>query len=129
MVVSAVIGSGPPRRVLEAAGEGAFELILPDLVLVELGRVMREKLDLDVGAFRRVLALLEELPMTVVPTPASAEPLSGDPSDDRILAAALTAKADVLVSGDRKHLLPLGAVAGMRIARPQELLAELGRRI
>jgi uncharacterized protein len=51
--------------------------------------------------------------------------VSGDPDDDLILAAALDAGADVLVSGDRRHLLPLGEHEGMRIVTSQALLAEL----
>jgi predicted nucleic acid-binding protein len=120
-----VIADGPPRRVLEVAGEGMIELILPDLVLAELERVMTERLSLGPEQFRRLQVLLDELRATIVETPASADEVSGDPSDDRILAAALTAAADVLVSGDRQHLLPLSEVAGMRIIRPQGLLAEL----
>ena len=37
--------------------------------------------------------------------------MSGDPADDRIVAAAAAGAAEVLVSGDTKHLLPLGTVA------------------
>ncbi|MGI8726852.1 MAG: hypothetical protein ACR2K6_04145 [Solirubrobacterales bacterium] len=51
--------------------------------------------------------------------------MSGDPSDDEIITAALSADAEILVSGDRRHVLPLGTVHGMRILRPQELLREL----
>jgi len=98
---------------------------VPDLVLIELGRALGEKLGLSTDTIQGMLKLLGELPVTSVPTPACAEPLSGDVADDRILAAVLQAEADVLVTGDRRHLLPLGAVQGMRILRPQEILAEL----
>ncbi|MGI8749554.1 MAG: hypothetical protein ACR2J6_03245 [Thermoleophilaceae bacterium] len=33
--------------------------------------------------------------------------------------------ADILVTGDRRHLLPLGKHHGVRIITPQTLLAEL----
>jgi predicted nucleic acid-binding protein len=99
-------------------------LIVPDLVMTELGRVLGEKLNLGADALRGMLELLAEVALNVA-TPAGADPLSGDSADDRILAAAHAAGAEVLVSGDRRHLLPLGTVAGMRIIRPQDLLAEL----
>jgi hypothetical protein len=37
----------------------------------------------------------------------------------------VAAGAAVLVSADRKHVLPLGGVGTMRIVRPQDLLAEI----
>lgn len=110
---------------LEVAADGGLELVVPDLVLTELERVLVEKLGLGIEAVERLRALLDELPGETVPTPTSAADLSGDPDDDRILAAAKDADAEVLVSGDSRHLLPLGEVARMRIPRPQDLLAEL----
>ena len=41
--------------------------------------------------------------------------ISPDPHDDPILATALAAQADYLVSGDKKHLLSLGGVEGVPI--------------
>jgi predicted nucleic acid-binding protein len=59
------------------------------------------------------------------PAPAEpAEPVTGDPADDLILASAVKANVDVLVSGDRKHLLPVVTHRGVRIVTPQALLAE-----
>lgn len=109
---------------LDLAAEGAIELVVPDLTMIELGRVLGAKLGLGADSIRSLLELLADVG-TSVATPASADPRSGDTADDRILSAALAAGAEVLVSGDRRHLLPLGAVAGMRIIRPQDLLAEL----
>jgi len=51
--------------------------------------------------------------------------VSGDPDDDRILPSAASAGADILISGDRKHLLPLGQYRAVRIITPQAFLAEL----
>ncbi len=110
---------------LEVAADGGLELVIPDLVLTELERVLVEKLGLGIEAVERLRALLDELPGETVPTPTSAADLSGDPDDDRILAAAKDADAEVLLSGGSRHLLPLGEVARMRILRPQDLLAEL----
>lgn len=100
-------------------------MLVPDLALVELGRVLVEKLRLGQEALEHLAVLLDELPVTYLPTPEAAEARSGDPSDDRILAAAIAGGADLLISGDRRHLLPLGEVAGMPIVRPQDLLARL----
>jgi predicted nucleic acid-binding protein len=125
VLVSAVIADGPPRRVLEAVQDGLAELVLPKPALEEIARVLRRKLQLDDASVSRVVTLVEDLAIEVVDPPSEVQAVSGDPDDDRIIAAAASAGAEVLVSGDRKHVLPLGRVGTMRIIRPQDLLAEL----
>jgi uncharacterized protein len=121
-----VIADGPPRRVLEVVRDGAAALILPVPAVAELTRVLRDKLGLDPAAVGTIVALIEEVATVRAEVPERIDALSGDPDDDRIIAAAVNAGAEVLVSGDRRHVLPLGRVGTMRIVRPQELLAELG---
>lgn len=125
MLVSAVIADGPPRRVLEVLADGVGELVLPESVLAELRRVLKEKLEVEDAAIADITGLLEELAADVVAVPDQVEAVSGGPEDDRIIAAAVAGGAEILVSGDRKHLLPLGQYRAMRIIRPQEFLAEL----
>ena len=48
--------------------------------------------------------------------------LSPDPKDNPILAAAIAGKADLIVSGDKKHLLALGEVEGIPIVTAREAL-------
>lgn len=50
-----------------------------------------------------------------------------DPEDDVIVATAVAVKADYLVTGDPKHLLPLGACEGITIVTPRALLDELAK--
>jgi predicted nucleic acid-binding protein len=128
VLVAAVIADGPPRRVLEVIADGRARSILPEPAQAELRRVLLVKLRLDEPVVDAVLALVEELASAVARVPPEVAPRSGDPADDRIIAAALAGGADVLVSGDRKHVLPLRSVGAMRIVRPQDLLAELADR-
>lgn len=76
----------------------------------------------DVARFARDLAqaasFVTDLPMLdVVP---------GDPDDNVIIATAVAAGADLLVTGDR-HLLDLGAHETIRIVDPRRFLDELTR--
>jgi predicted nucleic acid-binding protein len=50
---------------------------------------------------------------------------SPDPDDNFILAAAVAAKADLIVSGDKNHVLDLGEVEGIPIVSPREALERL----
>lgn len=51
--------------------------------------------------------------------------VTADPDDDHVIAAAVVAKARLLVSGDR-HLLALGTHRTIRIVTPTEALALIG---
>ena len=104
---------------------GEIGLIVPDLVLEELIRVLALKLKWGQDELNVVDAEIRALAIDVPPAPSSAPPVTGDPADDRILAAALASSAEILVSGDRRHLLPVGVHEHLRILRPQDFLAEL----
>jgi uncharacterized protein len=128
VLVSAFIAGGPPSRVIEAAIDARLDLVLAVPVLGELQRVLAVKLGFEIERVREVSSFLTDLAVERVPPPARApEAVTGDPADDLILACAVAAEVDVLVSGDRRHLLPVGEHRGVRIIAPQTLLAEIAR--
>ena len=49
----------------------------------------------------------------------------GDVDDDQVIAASIAARADLIVSGDRKHLLPLGSHQGIEIIDAAEALRRI----
>jgi predicted nucleic acid-binding protein len=125
-LVSAFIAAGPPSRVLEEAVDARLELVLLSPAMVELERILTGKLGFEPERWRAVEDLLVGLAADLAPAPSSQpEAMTGDPADDLILACAVQAEVDALVSGDRRHLLPVGEHRGVRIVTPQALLAEL----
>jgi predicted nucleic acid-binding protein len=100
-------------------------LLIPQFVLAELERALIAKLHYEQDQVDAARALFAQI-AAEEPAPAQmVEAISGDPADDVILACAVEAGADVLATGDRKHLLPIGAHRGVRLVTPQALLAEL----
>ena len=129
MLVSAFIAAGPPSRILEEAIDGRLELVLAKPVMDELERILTEKLGFDPERWQEVETFLADLAVDLVPALGEpVEPVTGDPDDDLILACAVAAGVEVLVSGDRKHLLPRAEHRGVRVLAPQALLAELRER-
>jgi predicted nucleic acid-binding protein len=128
VLATALIAEGPPSRLLEAAIDGRIELVLPGLVLDELRRVLVDKLGFDDEHAGAANDLLAAIAASQPESPSSADEVTGDAADDRILACALEARVDVLATGDRKHLLPLAEHHGVRILTPQATLAELRAR-
>jgi len=95
-------------------------------VMVELERILTGKLGFEPERWRGVEELLVDLAAELAPAPeASPEAVTGDPDDDLILACAIQAGVDAVVSGDRRHLLPVKEHQGVRVITPQALLAEL----
>lgn len=112
---------------LRAAGRGAFELHLSAEILEETRTALTEKAerlrrtyeypDDKVETFLEAVAALAT-PVGDLPT-LHVVPL--DPKDDAIVATAVKARAEYLVSGDR-HLLALGEYEGIRIVTPRQFL-------
>lgn len=126
VLVSAFIAGGPPSRVIEASIDGRIELVLADPVIDELKRVLTLKLGFEPERLRDIIALLMDIAVARVDAPTQpVEAVTGDPDDDLILACGERAGVQIIVSGDRRHMLPIREHRGIRIVSPQALLAEL----
>ena len=94
------------------------EIIIADVVLNELKRVLTHKIHLPGKQIQEILTFLES--QTVQPKPISPSPIPARDEDDQwILASALAAKADVLVTGDKDLLDVAHEVSGLTITDPR----------
>lgn len=94
------------------------ELIIGDVVLREVERVLKRKIGLPTEQIQEILAFLET--QTVQPKPKLPSPLQVRDEDDQwILASALAAKAEVLVTGDKDLLDVVDKVGGLTITDPR----------
>lgn len=126
VLVSAFIAGGPPSRIIEAAIDGRIELVPADPVIEELQRVLTVKLGFEPERVRNITALLIDISVARTDAPTQpVEAVTGAPDDDLVLACGIEAGMQLIVSGDRRHMLPVGEHRGIRIISPQALLAEL----
>lgn len=94
------------------------QLIIGQVVLGELKRVLTRKIELPSEQIQEILAFLES--QTVQPRPKSLFPIPIRDEDDQwVLASALAAKADVLVTGDKDLLDVAEQVSGLTITDPR----------
>lgn len=132
LLVSGVIAAGLPRRLIDGAKAGEFELCTSEVLLAELLEVLsREKFAARliqagltpqgmVDDLRRIALVVSPLDTPrVVPT---------DPDDDHVIAAAVAGQADLIASGDKRDLLPLGSFAGIAIVTAREAVQQLEAR-
>jgi len=86
-------------------------------LLAELAEKLAGKLALD-PARTPLYLVYRQRARLVSPDPLPA-PVCRDPDDDLVLATALAAGADLILTGDQ-DLLTLGAYAGIRIRSPRQ---------
>jgi len=126
VVASAVLWGGVPRQLLQAGREKRVSLFASIRLLAELTDILvRPKFEKKLAAsgltIEQIVDRYAELAAVVQPA-AIAPTVLDDPDDDQVLACAVAARADLIVSGDRRHLLPLGSFEGMPIVSPAEAL-------
>jgi putative PIN family toxin of toxin-antitoxin system len=94
------------------------QVIIADVVLNELKRVLKHKIHLPGEQIQEILAFLES--QTVQPKPISPSSIPVRDEDDQwVLASALAAKADVLVTGDKDLLDVSDEVRNLTITDPR----------
>ncbi len=55
--------------------------------------------------------------------------VANDADDDHVIAAAVAARAELIVTGDRKHLLPIGSHQGIAIVTAREVVDKIGEKL
>ena len=106
-----------------------FVLIVSPAIVEEVADVLSRPDLLGVKGVRKVDAdrLVELLRQSPVVFPSEKVTVCRDPDDNKFLEAALAAKAEYLVTGDR-DLRDIGEYRGVKILFPAEFLQELGGR-
>ena len=129
-VVSALLFGGRPRQLLDLGWSGALALYTSDIMLEELGGVLsRAKFAGRIAAAvppATAASLLQRYAaLATVVVPGSIErTVPSDAADDMVIATALAAGADLIVSGD-SDLLAMHPFRGMRILKSAEALDDI----
>lgn len=128
VVVSALVFGGTPLQLLHAAVTGDVLLFTSPVLLAELREVLARPhlagpLARKQSSVERAIAKYGELALRVAPTSAP-RVVPNDPDDDHVIACALAAQADIVVSGDR-DLLDLQQHQGIAILTASEALKRI----
>lgn len=123
VVTSALLWGGTPERLIEAAGEGSLELFTSEALIAELAGILGRakfatKLRQKNLSAAEIVARYREIAETVEAAPIEVATLR-DPDDTAILACAIAARAEAIVSGDA-DLHALGSYRGIPILSPAD---------
>ena len=127
VIVSGLNFPGNERRILELALRGRFRLCLSPFILDEVAGVLGRKFDWSEERTSQAIRTLGDA-ATIVEPRQLPEVIKGGHPDNRILECAAAASADYLVTGDRRHLLPLEQHHGARILNAPRFLSFLEER-
>ena len=125
VIVSGLNFPGNERLLLDLARRARFELYLSPFILDEVSGVLARKFGWADGDVQQALGRLRQA-ATVIHPPKCPDVIAGGHADNRILECAVAASADYLVTGDRRHLLPIGEHRGVQILRPPRFISALG---
>jgi uncharacterized protein len=105
-IVSGLLWRGPPRQLLDAARETRITLYSSTALVAELAEVIaRERFlpHLRTAGVSAVELVADFAQLARLVIPADIGPtVTGDPDDDQVLACALAAEAQMIVSGDNR---------------------------
>lgn len=117
--------SGTINRVLRAAFEGQFTVVLPEALIVELSNTISTK---PYFVERIGAAILDEFfadltSFAEIPAPIeSVKRIVRDPHDDYLIACAIASGVDAIVTGDKDLLVLDGEPGELRIVTPVDFL-------
>ena len=125
VIISGLNFPGNERLLLDLVRRGRFEWYLSPFILDEVAGVLARKFGWTDDRVEEALGRLRHA-ATAIDPPRRPAVIEGGHADNRILECAVAASADYLVTGDRRHLLPIGEHRGVRILRPPRFLSALG---
>lgn len=122
ILLSGVGWRGNPYRCLELARAGIIEGVTCKELLDELVEKLQNRLNFSGTQVTDTVAdLLTFLRLVTIPN--TLKVLSTDPDDNKVLECAVVGGATHIVTGDRRHLLPLGSYQGIAIVSATDFLA------
>ena len=134
VIVSSVISKkAAPFQLIQAWYEMHFTLVTSEPIIKEALRVLsspkvKDTFHLTDTRIARFVTTLRKDTILVTGKSDVRGAIPDDPSDEMFLAAAMDAKADIILSGD-KHLLKLGRFKNIPILTPRQFLELLEQEI
>ncbi|MBU1000239.1 putative toxin-antitoxin system toxin component, PIN family [Patescibacteria group bacterium] len=119
--LSAIIFGGNPRQCLELAKNREVELFTSYHILLEVARNLQNKFLWTEEEVEEVIKGIGEFAILVSPQ-VVIQVIRVHDQDNKILEAALEAKAGYIISGDKKHLLSLKKFRNIKIISAKEFL-------
>ena len=118
---SAFIFGGKPLEIIRLLLKGEIEVYISPFIVNEIVRIFREKFAWEESKIEEILEMIKTKTIEVYPN-FRVSIISGKDDDNRILECALEGKVNYIISGDKRHILPLREFEGIKIVSVNEFL-------
>lgn len=120
--IAAVITEGVCSKLLHRARVREFSLVSCPFIMKELRRILSKKFKLSIEETASAIEPISEAIGEIIEHNLKVSNICRDIDDDNVLACALAAKADYLVTGDA-DLLVIKNYKGIKIITPRDFEA------
>jgi putative PIN family toxin of toxin-antitoxin system len=112
-LISALLFGGPSEQIFLAGLRGEILLLTSIPLLKELEIVLDRKFKLNIQLLKDIIEEIKEV-VEVVEVSSHINAISYPDDDNRVLECAVDGKAEFIVTGDTKHILPLKEFRGVK---------------
>lgn len=119
--ISAFVFGGNALEIVRLFLKDDIEVYISPFIFEEITRILREKFLWEELKIEKLLQLIRPKVNEVYPKVRVSIIKSKD-DDNRILECALESKANYIISGDKRHILPLKEWGGIKIVSVSEFL-------
>jgi len=119
ILISGSYWFGNPKAIIDLAAKKQFLVFSSNELVAEYSRALARDFGENTHGIEEKFAVLK--PFLIIVEPKEAICAVEDPDDNKVLEAAVEAKADFIVSGD-KHLLKLKEFRGIKVVTAKEFV-------
>lgn len=123
ILISGMIWGGAPYDCIALAQENKVEGVTCSEILDEFSEKLTNKFNASPSRTAEIVAELLNFHQ-VVKIENRLKNVTADPDDDKIIECAVVGGATHIVTGDKKHLLPLGSYQSILIVKAADMLAQ-----
>ena len=123
VLISGMIWGGVPYDCIALAQHNKVEAVTCSEILDELSEKLTTKFNVSPSRAADIVAELLSFHQSVKIT-NQLKSVTADPDDDKVIECAVVGDATHIVTGDKKHLLPLGSCQGILIVKAADILTQ-----
>jgi len=124
--ISAILFNGECEKLLNLLRSRSIEILISDFILEEIKTVLRKKFHWTENQIKLTLFDIEKKTIPVK-THSKIGVIKEKKDDNKILECAVDGKANLIISGDTKHIQPLKKFKNISILNPKEFLGKFSK--
>lgn len=126
IIISSLLFGGKPRAIFQLVIDEKIRACISPYILFETKEILYKKFGFSTIDLDRIEESIQEAFILVHPK-NTIRKIKVCKADNHILECAVEARADYLVTGDKKHILPLKKIKRTRIITAEEFLHEYAK--